>query len=168
MAAKRKLVEGSEEGGERPEEGQGMWGDLHVHGAVGRQREDEYLDGDENQEDEPTHSTGIRDDTVRDRRTLQRPVAGRLGGCRHQRRVGRCPRSATDRACCFRRVAACQPQGPQCEGIALAVLRRPPSEISMSVAQLVQSRFKTGYSYGWGSPAMAIWSVLLQVINLFA
>ncbi|XP_037436832.1 uncharacterized protein LOC119303789 isoform X2 [Triticum dicoccoides] len=41
-------------GGERPEEGQGRWGDLHVHG-VGRRREDEYLDGDDNQEDEPTH-----------------------------------------------------------------------------------------------------------------
>lgn len=77
------------------------------------------------------------DDAVRDHRVLQRHVVGRLEGRRHQHRVGRRPRGATDRACCVRRVAAHQPQGPQCEGIALAVLLRPPSEISMSVAQLV-------------------------------
>ena len=77
------------------------------------------------------------DDAVRDLRVLQRHVVGCLGGCRHQRRVGRRPHGAADRACCVRRVAAHQPQGPQCEGIALAVLLRPPSEISMSVAQLV-------------------------------
>lgn len=77
------------------------------------------------------------DDAVRDHRVLQCHVVGRLEGRRHQRCVGRRPRGATDRACCVRRVAAHQPQGPQCEGIALAVLLRPPSEISMSVAQLV-------------------------------
>ena len=77
------------------------------------------------------------DDAVRDRRALQRHVVGRLRGRRHQRRIGRRPRGVADRACCVRRAAARQPQGPQCEGIALAVLLRPPSEISMSVAQLV-------------------------------
>ena len=77
------------------------------------------------------------DDAVRDRRALQRHVVGRLGGRHHHGRVERRPRGAADRACCVRRVAARQPQGPQCEGIALAVLLRPPSEISMSVAQLV-------------------------------
>ena len=77
------------------------------------------------------------DDAVRDHRVLQCHVVVRPEGRRHQRCVGRRPHGAADRACCVRRVAARQPQGPQCEGIALAVLLRPPSEISMSVAQLV-------------------------------
>ena len=41
-------------------------------------------------------------DAVRDRHTLQRHVVGRLGGRRRQRRVGRRPCSAADRACCVR------------------------------------------------------------------
>ena len=77
------------------------------------------------------------DDVVRDRRTHQRYIVGTLGGRLRQRRVGHRPRGAADRACCVGRVAARQPQEPQCEGIALAVLLRPPSEISVSVAQLV-------------------------------
>ena len=81
--------------------------------------------------------TVVVGEAVQDRRVLQRHVVGRLGGRRRQRRVGRRPRGAADRACCVRRVAAHQSQGPQCEGIALAVLLHPPSKISMSVAQLV-------------------------------
>ncbi|XP_037469215.1 uncharacterized protein LOC119341446 isoform X1 [Triticum dicoccoides] len=56
------------------------------------------------------------DDAVRYRRMLQRHVIGRLGGCRRQRHIRRRPRGAADRAYCVRRVAARQPQGPQCEG----------------------------------------------------
>ncbi|XP_020156470.1 uncharacterized protein [Aegilops tauschii subsp. strangulata] len=56
------------------------------------------------------------DDAVRDCRVLQRHIVGRLGGRRRQRRVGRRPCGAADRACRVRRVAARQPQGPRCEG----------------------------------------------------
>uniref|UniRef100_A0A453RCA9 Uncharacterized protein n=1 Tax=Aegilops tauschii subsp. strangulata TaxID=200361 RepID=A0A453RCA9_AEGTS len=51
------------------------------------------------------------DDAVRDCRVLQRHIVGRLGGRRRQRRVGRRPCGAADRACRVRRVAARQPQG---------------------------------------------------------